>query len=85
VAAKKTSTSNGRRANSSDGLWTRLAAQLAWPGWLGLGVIVATAVAFTIYFLSSGGSSTSSINGNCDAQGSGNMVHCTGTGSKAGR
>lgn len=53
--------------------------------WQGLGVLLATAVALLIYFLSSGSSSSYSNTGNCIAQGSGNTVTCSGAGSGAGR
>ena len=58
---------------------------LSRPWWLGLGVILAAAVALIIYFLSVGTQGDYYNNGNCNAQGSGNIVKCTGNGLRAGR
>jgi hypothetical protein len=57
-------------------LWRRVADRLSWPGWLGLGVIIATVIAAMSILLSSGGSSTYSNRGNCDAVGDGNTAYC---------
>ena len=53
--------------------------------WVGLGVILAAAGTTAGLILSSGGSPTYSNNGDCNAQGSGNTVICSGAVTKTGR
>jgi hypothetical protein len=75
--------SNGSTSRASLHGW--LANMLSRPWWVGLGVVLATAVALMVYFLGPGGGSPSnSVNGNCNAQGNGNKVTCTNTGSGVG-
>jgi hypothetical protein len=60
----------------------------AWLGrgwWVGLGVILAAAGTAAGLMLSSGGSSSYSNHGDCDAQGTGNTVMCSGTDTKVSR
>jgi hypothetical protein len=52
---------------------------------VGLGVILATAVALMGYFFASGNSSNYNNQGNCVAQGSNNTVTCASTGSGSGQ
>jgi hypothetical protein len=53
---------------------------LSRPWWVGLGVVLATAVAVVGYFLAAGGSpatpGVTTVHGNCNAVGSGNTVTC---------
>jgi hypothetical protein len=65
--------------------WLWMAKLLSRPWWLGLGVVLASLITLTIYFLTSGGSSSFANNGNCNAQGSGNTVSCSGPGPGGGR
>jgi hypothetical protein len=55
---------------------------LSQPWWVGLGVLLATAVALAGVLLTSGGSPSYSIRGNCVAQGSNNKVTCSSVGSE---
>jgi hypothetical protein len=64
-------------------LWNRLTERLSWPGWLGLGamiaaagVIIATGVTLLSIFLSSGSGTSNNVHGNCDATGIGNTSNC---------
>lgn len=67
------------RSRSGLGRW------LSRPWWVGLGVLLATAVALVSIFLTSGGSpSYYNHGGNCVAQGNNNTVNCPSTGSGAG-
>jgi hypothetical protein len=58
---------------------------LSRPWWVGLGVLLATAVALVSIFLASGGSPSYSNYGNCVAQGNHDTVNCPSTTSGAGR
>jgi hypothetical protein len=66
---------------SSASVWRRLDKRLGWPGWAGVGVILATVLSMVGYFLASSGSSSSSqiitVHGSCNAAGNGNTVTCT--------
>ena len=52
--------------------------------WVGVGVVLATAVALLGILHSSGSSSTYSNRGDCNAQGANNVVSCSGSASKSG-
>ena len=73
--------------NSSASVWRRLDKRLGWPGWAGVGVILATILSLAGYLLASGGTSSSSqiitVHGSCNAAGNGNTVTCTQPTSKA--
>ncbi len=58
---------------------TSVANVLSRPWWVGLGVVLATAVALLGYFLVAGGSTSYSNTGPCSAQGNGNTVNCSTT------
>jgi hypothetical protein len=75
--------SNKSKSRVNFGDW--LANLLSRPWWVGLGVVLATAVALMAYFLSSGGSQSNSVHGNCNAQGNGNTVTCSSTSPGVGR
>lgn len=55
---------------------------LSAPWWAGVGVILATALALLGIFWPSSPSSSNTITGNCNAQGTHNTVNCTGSTSK---
>ena len=52
--------------------------------WVGVGVVLATAVALLGILHSSGSSPTYSTRGDCNAQGTNNVVSCSGGTSKSG-
>ena len=69
---------------SRDGSWGWLPAWLSRGWWAGLGVILAVAGTVVGLILSSGGSSTYTNHGDCNAQGSGNTVICSSANPKTG-
>jgi len=75
---------SGGDSGSPGSLRKRLPAWLSRGWWAGLGVILAVAGTVVGLILSSGSSSTYSTHGDCNAQGSGNTVICSGVATKTG-
>lgn len=63
---------------------TSVAGVLSRPWWVGLGVVLATAIAILGIFLAAGGATSYSNTGPCSAQGNGNTVNCSGASSGTG-
>lgn len=75
----------GQPGNSRRESRAGFSAWLSKEWWVGLGVILAAAGTVLGLILSSGGSTTYSNHGDCNAQGSGNTVNCSTTDAKPGR
>jgi hypothetical protein len=82
---RKMSHSVNSGTRSSRTSWKWLPKWLGGGWWVGLGVILAAAGTVAGLILSSGGSSSNSNHGDCNAQGSGNTVTCSGPDTKTGR
>jgi hypothetical protein len=77
--------SSGRGPRAS--WWARLKPRLGRKWWAGIGAIatiLGLAVALAAIFIGSGNSPSYSNKGNCNAQGSGNTVNCSVTGTRTG-